>query len=501
MDTLELVRALACELDRRKVRYCHWKSNASLHEAVLGVGDLDLLVDPTHLSEFEAALASLGFVEVVTLDGPSAQGTRHFVGLDDPTSRLVHLDVYTRLLTGGTLLKNHHLPLEDLLFESVHRDSPLPVPSRAAELVLLVIRKSIESGSVLEHALLQREYERVRLELDWLGVDGATRVEAQALVACWLPMLDLVLFDRCLVALRNPRSVLERWLLGRQLQRVLRAYEVLPAWRARLERLRRLKRRMFGRLGLTPRRFRLRSGGAIIAFLGPEASGKSTLVEQTTAWLSEVFDVHQIRSGTPPASVLTALPNLLLPLLRAALPAYRTSSLETSSLSHIARKRSAGLWLYLLRCVAIGDDRRRLLSRAARFKREGAIVISDRYPTMYRGFVDSRQLDELSLAAAGHAPAAWLARLESRLYASVPPADLVLTCYLPMAEMLKRNAERDKVGGPEPEDYVRRRHVLFLERLPEEFCRNILDTTEPLEQTLRKVRRLIWHALVMRSAA
>src|SRR6266567_5149269 len=116
---LTLARMLIDDLDCGGVRFCHWKSNAALDQAVQGVGDLDLLVDPLDGPDFRSVVARLGFVATRM---PSWQGRRdayHYYGLDESTGRLLHLDVYDRLLTGGTLLKNHHLPLEEMVFGSL----------------------------------------------------------------------------------------------------------------------------------------------------------------------------------------------------------------------------------------------------------------------------------------------------------------------------------------------------------------------------------------------
>jgi thymidylate kinase len=493
---LDLVRVLLTDLNRRQVRYCHWKSNASLDQALEGIGDLDLLVDPDHASVLSSILAELGFVEALPADGPGDQASRHYVGLDEPSGRLVHLDVYDRLLTGGTLLKNHHLPLEAMLFASLRCQDSVPVPGQAAELVLLVLRKLIESASPLEHALLLREHDQVRREVSWLAANAATRADAAALVRGCLPNVDPRLFELGLAALHRREAVVQRFVLGRRLLRCLRAYEVRPRARAVAERRRRFVQRILRRCGLGPRGFRLPSGGVIVAFIGPEASGKSTLVAETSRWLGHIFDVHTIHAGTPPASLLTAIPTLLLPLLRSTLPRYRTGNIEAEEVPVLAGRGGLGFWFYLVRCVALGYDRARLLRRAGRLKNAGAIIVSDRYPTTHLGFVDSRQLDESQLAAASNTLAARLARLERKLYASIPPADLVITCQVPMAMMLRRNAARQKLGGPEPDDYVRRRHIQFVRRLPDELQTHLLDTTQSLDDVLRTVRRMIWRALV-----
>ena len=53
-----------------------------------------------------------------------------------------------------------------------------------------------------------------------------------------------------------------------------------------------------------------------------------------------------------------------------------------------------------------------------------------------------------------------------------------------LAVALQRNVARNKAGGPEPEDFVRRRHARFA-RLDAEGPRfQAVDTTEPLENSM-----------------
>jgi thymidylate kinase len=486
---LALTRSLIDGLDGGGVRFCQWKSTADLDQALQGVGDLDLLVDPSDWPTFRSVLAGLGFVATRMPSWQSRRDAHHYYGLDESTGRLVHLDVYDRLLTGGTLLKNHHLRLEGMVFGSTRRQGAVPVPSRAAELVLLVIRKTLESASVLEHSLLLREYDNVLQELRWLD-DDETRAEARALLERWLPMVDPELFARSLQALGSRGAVVERWSLGQRLSRELRFCEILPAPRAALERSTRMARWLLQRLRLGSTGSALSSGGAIIAFIGPEASGKSTMVADTSAWLRPAFRTHALHAGKPPISPLTAIPNLLVPMLRRAMPKYRTTTFERRAGS--ATQRGLGFWLYALRCLGLAFDRSRLLRQASRLRANGVVVVCDRYPTSRTGFVDGAMLD----AGAQDGPLSRsLARMERLLYERVPRPDLLIVCRVPLAEALRRNAVRHQRGRGEPEDFVRHRHAQFLCTLPAEFQVHLVDTTQPVEQTRRVVRRLIWETL------
>ena len=78
----------------------------------------------------------------------------------------------------------------------------------------------------------------------------------------------------------------------------------------------------------SPKRFA--TGGVVIAFVGPEATGKSTLVQATANWLGTAFDVRSAHLGKPPPTWLTLLPNSTLPLLRKLAPNHRMSQVKNT---------------------------------------------------------------------------------------------------------------------------------------------------------------------------
>jgi thymidylate kinase len=304
------------------------------------------------------------------------------------------------------------------------------------------------------------------------------------------------LFDACLVSLESPRAIVRRIALGRELTRRLARFECGTASEAELRRWTLLGRWVVNRLR-GPSQMALDRRGAIVAFVGPEASGKSTLASETQAWLAEVFMVRSMHAGKPPSSPLTLLPNLLAPKLRQALPEYRTTAGEPGRVTDRSRKRRLGAWLYRLRCVGLAYDRWRLLRSAERLRDRGAIVVCDRYPTTQPGFVDSAQLDEQE--SIGFLETR-LARLEEWLYRGIPRPDLVVVCKVPLGEALRRNRTRRKKEGPEPDAFVRRRHAQFAANVPLEFQQHVIDTTRPPAENRGVVRSLVWETLTLRTA-
>src|SRR5205807_6275570 len=134
------------------------------------------------------------------------------------------------------------------------------------------------------------------------------------------------LFRECVEALHSESTWLRRYLLARRLRRHLWGYRRFSPFTEACLRGKALLERGLSRLvrGSGSRKD-LASGGALIAFIGLDASGKSTLVRETAAWLRKVFRVVRHHLGKPPSAWLTLLPNLARRLLAWASPRLRMS--------------------------------------------------------------------------------------------------------------------------------------------------------------------------------
>ncbi len=167
----------------------------------------------------------------------------------------------------------------------------------------------------------------VQDELRWLQ-QGNDFAETLRLCKLYCPALDEDLFCRCIATLEQPLSFWSLIRCAGPVRRRLRIYA---------------KYTMIGRLaayGQLAVQFALRyltgfrknkvlqTGGAVIAFVGPEATGKSTLVRETQQWLGSAFATQAVHVGKPPSTWLTAPINGLLPFGRRLVPHWRTSRVE-----------------------------------------------------------------------------------------------------------------------------------------------------------------------------
>jgi len=130
---LTTVSSLIDRLNDSGVRYCHWKSNWILSETLEGKTDLDLLVHRQDAVSYRQILQDLGFRPAVE-DGAPFPSVEHHHALDDASGTLVHVHSYYRVISGGSLVKNYHLPLEEMLLGDATSNGAVRVPSRGAEL-------------------------------------------------------------------------------------------------------------------------------------------------------------------------------------------------------------------------------------------------------------------------------------------------------------------------------------------------------------------------------
>jgi thymidylate kinase len=490
---LATIRSLLDQLEAGGVRYCHWKSNWALARTLDGETDIDILIHRGDALRFQAILENLGFRAAIDTSSAPVAAIEHHFAMDAETGTLVHVHAYYRVITGESLSKNYRLPVEGMLLEGSRREGSVRVPSKGAELIIFTVRMLLKHTSPMELFMLSRYWEQVRPEIDWL-LEGDPVDEALALLPRWLPPVDPETFLAGFRALEAPAPLWKRIALAYRLRGCLRSYARHGWLRARITELSKflglaIQRLKGSKKGLTPW-----TGGAVIAFVGSEATGKSTLISELGRWLGEHYAVDRIHAGKPPGTALSAVPNTFLPALRALLPGHRSTHVEiqyTDPEAPAPADDRVSL-LFAVRSFLLGWDRRALLLRAHARAANGKIVLCDRYPASSEAAPDGPQLAHLPMPSEPLPLRRWLAQREQAAYRSIPPPDLVVYLTAPLDVTLARNAARDKF---EPEDYVRRRHARSSSLEFEGAPVHRVDTDREFEDTLREVREAVWRAL------
>jgi thymidylate kinase len=459
-----LVARLGAALAARGIAYCQWKGHGKRERWANGHGDIDLLVERASWTNFADILAELGFKLAASPAGREANGVLHFYGLDQRRGDLIHLHAYQRLAIGSPWRTHYRIPLErELLATATLQDDGIfKTAAPELELIVLVLRL------VLRHEVrdvLRREPPRwldgALTELDRLE-ERATPAQVATALKKLLPEVSLKLFERCRASLLPGCPARRRVLIRAQLALALRAHASHPTVFAFGERLWRR---------VQPRGQSLLGGGAVVALLGGDGSGKSTCAEALKAWLSPGLATLHLHLGRPPRSLTTFIVGGALKLARAA-------RLSPRLVAH----------LDLLRTVATGIDRARLQTRAFRFAADGGIAICERYP-LPQSWSLSGPSD-----AQGHAQAAQsrlataLRRFERGLYERMARPDLVFVLRLDPETAVRRKPS-------EPADYVRARAKLTAAADWSTAGAVIIDAAQPLPQVVAALKAELWKSL------
>ncbi len=494
-----LIDSLIDTLNREEIVYCHWKSNIDLAQATAGMLDLDLLVDRASLSQAHMILAHLGFKAAVARWGANPPGIRHYYGLDPDTQQLIHVHLFSRVLTGESFVKSHLFPFEVMLLENTYQSGRIKVTSKPAELVLFTLRMFVKYGSLFDLLVLRRKSKSIKTEIRWLQ-DGNDLSEALSLLRNYCPVIDDQLFVTCVKTLNSDSSLITRMILAGRVRRRLMVYAKHTFFQRLWAYGQLLWAEVQRRLGAKQQNKVLQAGGAVIAFVGADATGKSTLVTETGRWLGDTFAVKVIHTGKPPSTWLTAPANLALAFIRKRSDSqsvgHFTNQKTFSTDSNLAQHSFKGLAsiLYAMRALVLAWDRQQLILKSRRRAAEGEIIVCDRYPSNITGAMDSPCLVEESRKS-GPVVAIYnrLVQLEKQLYRRIPPPDIVLRLKVSLETALQRNRARN---GQDKEVYLEARHRQSQQwQMPGTGSIYAIDTEQTLEETIRTVKEAVWKSL------
>ncbi|MFN2491851.1 MAG: hypothetical protein ABR501_03090 [Pyrinomonadaceae bacterium] len=486
---LPLIKKLCDTLNAQQVSYCHWKSNWKLDRWLAGDGDLDLLVHRADAHRFEGILCGLGFRHAEPTSDRQVPGILNFYGFDKDARRFVHLHVHYQLVIGHDLTKNYHLPIESVYLDKSSRAGLLPVPAPELELILFVLRmvlkySALETLSRQIAGMSRPPLKAVEAELDYLEA-RSDRERVADLQGRLIPVIDNSFFEKCRQSLRDGVSSWARTRIRLELQRHLGTYgrraqfndALLTGWRrlARLTRERLLHR--WSRKSFV-------NGGLLIAVVGGDGAGKTTVLNALDSWLSKKFATRRFHLGKPPRSYITLATIVVLRIRRLVMniPAH------PELLSASATRGVFPGYVRLLRWVMAGRDRIRLYAKARRFASNGGISLCDRYPLKQLRLMDGANIARTVKPARRNALVQRLLKTEANYYSRMMPPDLLIVLRVDPETAVKRKTT-------ENEHHVRLRSRELWERDWEGTNACVIDAGQPAADVIAEIQCLIWARL------
>jgi hypothetical protein len=469
------------QLNQENLRYCHWKSNEHLAEALAGETDLDLLFASDERPRLARVLDTLDFKQLCSPAEKRYPEMEDYLGFDEESGALVHLHVHYALILGQKHVKNHHLPIESALLDDFRTLGFVRVPSAEMEMLLLVIRANMKLSlfhllrrwrrpgvDVLPKAIV-REFHFLARDWDEEGFSSVVRDSGLPLPEPKLHGFVSGVLERSITTLDLYRM---RATVFRSLRGFRRSHPALAA-------LRGLRGRFFrSRLArsLSPRKKTLPGRGPAVALVGADGAGKTALSGDLRTWLSWKLLAPPVYFGIPKQARAYRALRWATARLRSPRLSAEGSPLRTFAAWFEQRLRAAQ-WLFVAR------HRLSEYHRVQRLAARGAVVIADRYPldvfhSMEEPMDGPRIRREIGAAAARSA-----AR-EEALYAriGVPSRVLVLRTAL--------ESLRARKPGLDPVAHGRKVSAVNAIESTELFA--VVDGERRYQEVLLDLKRRIW---------
>lgn len=481
-------------LNQQDIRYCHWKSNLRLDWGLTGRTDLDLLIDPKHEQPFKQILADQGIKPLLASVDKQYPGLEHYLGFDAQTGRLFHLHVHFKLVLGEQFVKNYSLPLEKQFLDSTRFSLGVKVPSRELELIILSLRAllkyrdrdvikdvfSIRSPGIPEHILN---------EITWLLEQTTLEQIEIALNNIPLAIQPEIVIDFLETVHANPRDGRKLFRLRSKIRKMLRPFQRNSRLQACLRYFKQLTRKILIQRSNPDRQMTLPNGGLIVALVGVDGAGKSTLASALTKWLSWKIDTPFYYLGSKQPSIWTKWSYIFFRMARRS---HRELSAKFGEDNPVAKVLINIRQIFLAsHYLSVGYDRVGRYQLAKAEAGNGSVVIFDRFP--FRAPLDG---PEIHLIDNGflNPVSRRLSRMEQDLYRKFKSVDLLVLLNVEPETSLQRKPDHS-------EETIRAKNIA-LNAVQSRIANDSgkwdwvsIDAEKPFEEVLLRIKRLVWAAL------
>lgn len=467
------------------IKYCHWKSNEHLLDGLAGKTDLDVLVEMEQRAEAENILRSLGYIKMISQFGFLYSFVDDWIGCDREQGRLIHIHLYYEVISGHMGLKEYTLPFKQMLLDSRILDNrySIFISSPELEIVILYTRVGIKadyadifSAKMGKYHLPENDLQEIiylKRKSNWDKI--------KVIVKEYYGSMSDKMFHLMKQDLYDSKWILElHWIAIKTFKKDMRTSKLTPLLKIFY------KFSVYGRLGLRKyimpnliiRKTFGKKKGVVIAIIGQDGAGKSTISNEIKEWLSWKVDVKKayLGSGEHYHSWQKKVINLLERSDHVVLRGIRFNA-ALSNLSSLARHTY------------------KTVLKARKFADKGGVVILDRFPQIqYEGINDGPKICMMLKKTSNQVLKTYIqsyALLEEKYLkkaVKIMP-DLIVKLILPVEISLKRKPEENA-------SVVRRKHDI-VEKLKFEGSTCIcVDATMPYEDEIIKIHNSIWDLLL-----
>ena len=303
---LQICKELFGKWNDYSIKYCHWKSNEHLAAGLNGETDLDILLDKSFNNQVCHIFKSLDFLPCKSQYGSRYPNVEDWIGFDKETGKLIHIHLHYTMITGHKGMKEYYLPWSTDVLNTriIDEQSGIYISDPNWEIITLYTRICLKATfSQKEKARnesyqtdedIVREIEFLKKHVEWNKVRSNLYLYYKESSSVILEImkeseinpskfLELVNVIEVEMKPYNRYGSLTTALLKHYYRLVITAM----AWLKR-------KKNHTCILRKTPKSQK----GIVIAFLGQDGAGKSTITEEIEKWLKWKLEVRRFYLGS-----------------------------------------------------------------------------------------------------------------------------------------------------------------------------------------------------------
>ena len=480
------------DLWNNKVLYCHWKSNEHIDEGLMGLTDMDILVDEKDAEEAKRLMLECGYHQFRSTRGTSYPNVEEWLGYDAQTGRMSYIHLHFRIITGQAYNKEYCFPWDQYVLNERILDSErlTYIACPETEIIILytrIILKASDSHNISPSPDYEKEiaYLKERIDLAKLNESCKTMFVKSG--------------DALYEFIKQDRLNAKDWYdLSRVIIPELNSFRT----RSRLSTLirkniysfyYRFRRRIKSKFNLpiiTRKTYNNR--GVSICFIGADGAGKSSVSKSIKEFINWKLDgmSFYLGSGDNYKSVSKTVIRKAYQTNTDARKKEQNKNIKRGFISKTAR-----FFFHIFRaleCIKIAKRAYKNLKKARRFTSRGGIAIYDRFPQcQFEGIYDGPKINKYSQDYCNNGIFKLLSRREkailnkcNRFY-----PDLVFKLLLSPEESMKRKPDHDYNEIKVKSDITKKLEF-------PNSCVIDIDATMPYEEELKLIKSHVWSRII-----
>ena len=465
-------------LRKAEVKCCLWKNINEFDDACHGKDDLDILVQRNKIQLFRTLASEFGFKEASSKK-ISFPFVYHFYGYDKKIGKIIHLHVYTRLITGQSHTKNYFLPFEDDILNSVEfYDGVKPLPSSQWLRMIFIIRFFIKISGLADFCILRKRLKGQKKEFGAISALSSLEIDTTP-----LEIEGYSIFRTLSEDFNSPSLSVNNIIKGLKLRWQLRHLRRKGTTKNFLLQLKQIVYRVLNKLFFKQKK-RFFNGGAVVIITGPDGAGKTTITDNIIKHLSINLDIKRIHMGRPPATLFTSMYRILRSAYKRK---KRKVNVGTESLTKSKNKSI----IHAVHLLFVAYERSCLARKIFKLRNQGFTILGDRYRSLTPGVMDGPRILSWN---SSKSLINKLGLIEEKIYSKIPKADLCIELNVPVEMVVERNRKRERLDK-ETDSEIRQRYDEFKKVKYAAEHKVTIDGSGSLTETINAAMSNIWHYL------